>query len=347
MVLSREIKRRDKLIAEVEMAVTREYVQRALVRLLYVRAGTVLVVAILLAVALQWAIHRFIMRPVSRVVDTLAESAGDVLSASRQISDSSQSLASAASEQSSSLEETAASAAEAAANTKRNAEHAKQADATMHESARKFAELSEGMARMSEAIAQIKKETTQTATIIKTIDEIAFQTNLLALNAAVEAARAGEAGKGFAVVAEEVRNLARRSAEAARNTTDLLDSSRKSADTSVSISERVVQSVKALEGDSAKVAGLISEIATAAREQAQGIEQINQALGEMEHTVQQNAASAEESASAAEDLSARADAVNMVVDSLSEIVGRKATSSQAPSTSATTKAKDVISLDVV
>ena len=175
---------------------------------------------------------------------------------------------------------------------------------------------------MSQAINDIQKSSDETAKIIKVIDEIAFQTNLLALNAAVEAARAGEAGKGFAVVAEEVRNLAMRSAEAAKNTATMIEGSVKSANSGVEIS-------------SAEVGKVLGEIVTSnfqnggsgrgkfpppAPEQAQGIDQVNTAVSQMDKVTQQNAANAEESASASEELSAQAEQMKSVVVDLIKLV---------------------------
>jgi methyl-accepting chemotaxis protein len=174
---------------------------------------------------------------------------------------------------------------------------------------------------MSTAIEDIKKSSDETAKIIKTIDEIAFQTNLLALNAAVEAARAGEAGKGFAVVAEEVRNLAQRSAEAARNTAEMIEGSVKNADNGVAISGEVATLLDEISGNNSKVNDLVGEISAASNEQAQGIDQINTAVGQMDQVTQSNAANAEESASASEELSAQAEQLSGMVDQLQTMVG--------------------------
>jgi len=159
---------------------------------------------------------------------------------------------------------------------------------------------------MSENIEKIKASSDQTAKIVKTIDEIAMQTNLLALNAAVEAARAGEAGRGFAVVAEEVRNLASRSAQAAKNTADMIAESVKNASDGVKISHEVARSFEQITTSVKTMNELIAEIATASKEQAAGITQVNVAVGQMDKVTQQNAANAEESASASEELSSQA-----------------------------------------
>ena len=160
--------------------------------------------------------------------------------------------------------------------------------------------------------------------IAEVIDEIAFQTNLLALNAAVEAARAGEAGKGFAVVAEEVRNLAMRSAEAAKNTANMIEESVKNAQDGVDIATKVGQILDGIVQSIGKTTALVSEIAAASREQAQGIDQVNNAVAQMDKVTQQNAANAEESASASEELSSQAESMNDIVGELTALVGGNA-----------------------
>ena len=176
------------------------------------------------------------------------------------------------------------------------------------------------MSRLSRAIDDIKKSSDETAKIVKTIDEIAFQTNLLALNAAVEAARAGEAGKGFAVVAEEVRNLAQRSAEAAKNTASLIEGSQKNSEHGVMIAAETAQALNKITESSRKVASLVSEISAASKEQSQGIDQINTAVAQMDQVVQTNASNAEESASASEELSSQSRELNELVQVLVTLV---------------------------
>ena len=229
-----------------------------------------------------------------------------VASASGQIASSSQSLAQGASEQASSLQEVSSSIQEMASMTKQNTSNAEEARG-MADGAKSGAETGvNSMRRMSEAIDKIKASSDETAKIVKTIDEIAFQTNLLALNAAVEAARAGDAGKGFAVVAEEVRNLAMRSAEAAKNTANLIEGSVKNAEEGVAVNQEVMKNLQDINAQVNKVSEVMSEIAAASNEQTQGIEQINQAVGQMDQVTQQNAATSEESASAAQELTSQA-----------------------------------------
>jgi len=229
-----------------------------------------------------------------------------IASGSTQVSDSSQSLSQGATEQASSLEEITSSMTEMSSQTKQNAENAGQAN-QLSAQARDAAEKgNEQMKEMMVAMDDINTSGQNISKIIKVIDEIAFQTNLLALNAAVEAARAGQHGKGFAVVAEEVRNLAARSAQAARETADLIEGSVAKAENGVGIAQRTAEALSGIVTGITKTTDLVAEIAAASNEQSQGIGQINQGLSQIESVTQQNTANAEESAAASEELASQA-----------------------------------------
>lgn len=161
------------------------------------------------------------------------------------------------------------------------------------------------MSGMTDAINQIMNSADETSKIIKTIDEIAFQTNLLALNAAVEAARAGDAGKGFAVVAEEVRNLAQRSAEAAKNSTTLISDSTANAKNGVNVTAQMSETLDRIVTGISQVTELVEKVSSASDDQADGVNKINQVMVQMDDNTQNNAAKAEESASSSEELSAQ------------------------------------------
>jgi len=278
------------------------------------------VLAILVLSGVIFFIAKSIANPINRISGGLSEGSKQVLSASEEVSGSSQSLAEGASQQASSLEETSSSLEEMASQTRQNAENADQADRAVRDSAKMVESGVESMTRMEAAIGEIKDSAAETSRIIKTIDEIAFQTNLLALNAAVEAARAGEAGKGFAVVAEEVRNLAQRSADAAKNTAELIEKSQNNADNGVQVASEVSGQLSGIQESSKKVAVLIAEIAAASKEQAQGIDQVNTAVSEMDRVVQKNAADSEETASAAEEMSSQAAEMERLIGDLETVI---------------------------
>jgi methyl-accepting chemotaxis protein len=179
------------------------------------------------------------------------------------------------------------------------------------------------MQRLSEAMEKIKASSDSTAKIVKTIDEIAFQTNLLALNAAVEAARAGDAGKGFAVVAEEVRNLAMRSAEAAKNTANMIEESVRNAEGGVALNLEVLAKLQEINGQANKVGEMMAQISSGSEQQQSGIDQITTAMEQMNQLTQQNAASSEESASAAEELSGQAEELRTMVAQFKLSQGQK------------------------
>ena len=264
---------------------------------------------------------RSITRPIGRVVELISGGAAEVAAAAGQVSSSSQSLAAGASEQAASIEETSASLEEISSMTKQNAANAGQANGLVTEANQVIDRANASMSQLIEAMKEISTSSEETQKIVKTIDEIAFQTNLLALNAAVEAARAGEAGAGFAVVADEVRNLAMRAAEAAKNTSRLIDGSVKRIKDGTGLVDHTNEAFSEVATSSKKIADLVAEINAASNEQSQGIDQINKAVSEMDKVVQQNAATAEESASAAEEMNAQAEQMKAAIGELVGIIG--------------------------
>lgn len=238
-----------------------------------------------------------------------------VASGSKQVSDSSIALSQGAMEQASAIEELTASIEEISAQTKMNAENATNAN-EIAERAKVNAENGYGqMKEMQNAVDEINNASTSIYKIIKVIDEIAFQTNILALNAAVEAARAGQHGKGFAVVAEEVRNLAARSAKAAKETTDMIEGSIKKAETGTKIANETAEALNKIVENTVQVADFIGQIAVASNEQSEGIAQINAAVMQVSTVVQTNSATSEESAAASEELASQAE---MLKDQVSQ-----------------------------
>ncbi len=283
---------------------------------------------LLIAVILALSITHMITSPLIRIIDILTGASEKVLDASTKVLSASHSLAEGASEQASTVQETSSSLEQMSSMTKKNAENSNQAKDYRNGVYSSLQASTKAMQETIDAMSRIKSRGEEIVVIIKTIDEIAFQTNLLALNAAVEAARVGEAGAGFAVVANEVRNLALRTTDAAKNTQDLIENTVSEIDTGSMLLEKTSEAFDTTKQHSRKVGELIDEISVASNEQAIGINEISTAVIELDKVIQQNAAFSEQSASASAEMKTRAREMQGIVEELISLVGSGANSNK-------------------
>lgn len=279
-----------------------------------------LVLGIIAGVAIVISIRRSTAM-LRGVTAQMAQCGEEVSSASHQISGASQTLAKGASQQAAALEQTSSSSQELSSMTQRNAENSRKVAELMVDSERRIADANHTLDQMVASMRDINTASEKVANIIRVIDEISFQTNILALNAAVEAARAGEAGMGFAVVADEVRSLAQRCAQAARDTTTLIEESIASSTDGAQKLGRMADAIRSITESATEVKRLVEEVNQGSHEQANGIEQIATALADMQRVTQAAAASAEESASASTMMQQQATTLDTVVQQLVSMVG--------------------------
>lgn len=304
-----------KIAGEDEMA-ARAKLESSWVMVMGILSGGLLLILLVLGVQ-----ARAIGRVLRENISNLGLSATQVASASGQISSASDETASSSNQLAASLEETSSSLAEISTNAHDNSENINHASSLVGDTQTNANKGLASMGQAAKAMDDIKEASNETARIIKTIDEIAFQTNLLALNAAVEAARAGDAGKGFAVVAEEVRNLATRSADAARDTNTLIESSQDKAHSGVAIIKELEENLEGINNTVNQLNVLMREVANASKDQTQSVEQINTTVSQMNLITQANAAAAEETASAGENMREQAQKMTEIVTTFSVLAG--------------------------
>jgi hypothetical protein len=273
-----------------------------------------IVVTIVLSQYIAYLVAKNIDKTVSTIIEDLSSAAGNLSSISRDLTLNGHKLAEGTTQQAASMQETSSTLEESASMLHQTTQNTREADSLARQAKEVAHQGDSDMKIMLESMEELKKSSSEISKIIKVIDEIAFQTNILSLNAAVEAARAGDAGKGFAVVAEEVRNLAQRSAQAAKDTAVIIEGNINLSVKCLKITEQVSGSLVAIKDETNKVSELLEEISTASQEQEIGIVQINKAISHMEVVIHTNA-------SAAQDGACSADQVAIFSEQMKEIVG--------------------------
>jgi len=279
-----------------------------------------LVLTIIISQYIAYLVSKNIDKTVSTIIDDLSTAAGNLNSISIELTSNGHKLAEGTNQQASSIQETSSTLEESASMLHQTTQNTKEAD-TLAKQAKEVANQGDyEMQTMLASMEELKKSSAEISKIIKVIDEIAFQTNILSLNAAVEAARAGDAGKGFAVVAEEVRNLAQRSAQAAKDTAVIIEGNINLSVKCLKITEQVSGSLVTIKDETNKVSELLEEISTASQEQEIGISQINKAISQMETVIHSNASTAQDGALSADQVSIFSEQMEEIVNSLVRLV---------------------------
>jgi len=300
-------------------SLSKEYTEKKINISKYIRLSLITGGILILSI-LSFVLSISIIRPIHSAIGKLKDSSEQVFSLSEQVFSSSRSFSESSTEQAASVEETSASLEEMSSMTRKNSDSSANADSFMKQVNQVVSKSGGSISRLALSMDDISKSGIATLKIVKTIDEIAFQTNLLALNAAIEAARAGELGSGFAVVADEVRNLALRVTQAAKQSSELIDSTIKKVKDGSDILIGTMNNFQEVIQLTAKAGEFVSEIAASTNEQANGIGQINNAMVEIEKIIEHNAATAEESAATSELMNAQAVQLKEVVSDLDVLI---------------------------
>lgn len=282
------------------------------------------IATVVISQIIAWFVTENIKKSVSEVSVDLSTTSSDLDSLAKNITNTSHKLAEGSTEQAASIQETSSTLEESSSMVHQTTQNTKEAE-NLSKRAKDAADKGNSeMQTMLSLMEELKHSSGEISKIIKVIDEIAFQTNILSLNAAVEAARAGDAGKGFAVVAEEVRNLAQRSAQAAKDTAGIIENNIDLSEKCLTITEQVSGSLGDINLEAGKVSELLSEITTASQEQEVGINQINKAIAQMETVLQENASTAQESAVSAGELSIHSENIKNIMSKLSSFINGNA-----------------------
>ncbi len=321
---SENISNDDKKIGSVEVYLTSEFMQKKLDDSIVSMFVSFLILNSSLCLIFFFSIRKWVVFPVSRVIIGVENGTEQIFFSSGQVAAASHSLAEGTSEQAASSQEISSSLEELSSMIRQNADSAGQVNNFMKDAGQIIQKANSSVNRLTDSMEEIIRTSKETSGLIKVIDEIAFQTNLLALNASIEAARAGEAGGGFAIVANEVRNLAMRSGQAARNTSDRIEESLKKIQTGGEIASETRKIFSEVTGYADSIGKLITEIAGTSDEQAVRIEQLSNAVAETDRVTQNNAANAEETASASEEVTTQVKKIKILVNELTVLIGKRA-----------------------